>query len=40
MNDLELLKILPKEHFTPHEGKWIQVRELLKIIEKKKKKRK
>ena len=40
MNDLELLKTLPKEHYTPHEGKWIVVRELIKILEKKKKKRK
>jgi hypothetical protein len=40
MSDMELLKILPKEHYTPHEGKWIMVRELIKILENKKKKRK
>jgi hypothetical protein len=40
MSDLELLKTLPKEHYTPHEGNWIMMRELIKILEKKKKKRK
>jgi hypothetical protein len=40
MNDLELLKTMPSEHYTPHEGKWMYVRELIKILEKKEKKKK
>ena len=32
MSDIELLKQLPSEHWTPWEGKWIMVKELLKIL--------
>jgi hypothetical protein len=32
MNDLELLKKIPKEHYTDHGGKAILVRDLMKIL--------
>jgi hypothetical protein len=32
MNDLELLKKIPKEHYTDHSGKAILVRDLMKIL--------
>lgn len=34
MNELDLLKSLPKEQFTEYNGKCIQVRSLIKILEK------
>jgi hypothetical protein len=34
MSELDLLKILPKEQFTEYKGKCIQVRDLIKILEK------
>ena len=40
MNELELLKTIPPEHYTPYQGKWMYVRELIKILEKKEKKEK
>ena len=33
MNDLELLKKLPKEHYTEHSGKPILIRDLIKILD-------
>ena len=32
MDDLELLKKIPKEHYTDHSGKAILVRDLMKIL--------
>ena len=34
MSELDLLKILPKEQFTEYKGKCIQIRDLIKILEK------
>lgn len=36
MNELDLLKILPKEQFTEYKGKCMQVRDVIKILEKEK----
>jgi len=33
MNDLELLKKIPKEHYTEHSGKPLLVRDLIKILD-------
>ena len=33
MNDIELLKKLPKEHYTEHGGKAILVKNLIKILD-------
>lgn len=40
MNDLDLLKRIPKEHYTTHNGKTIKVEELLRLIEEQNKKSK
>jgi hypothetical protein len=32
MNDLELLKKIPKEHYTDHCGKPLLIRDLIKIL--------
>jgi hypothetical protein len=32
MNDLELLKKIPKEHYTEHCGKPLLIRDLIKIL--------
>ena len=34
MSELDLLKILPKEQFTEYKGTCIQIRDLIKILEK------
>ena len=34
MSELDLLKILPKEQYTEYKGKCIQIRDLIKILEK------
>lgn len=34
MSELDLLRILPKEQFTEYKGKYIQIRDLIKILEK------
>jgi len=33
MNDLELLKKIPKEHYTEHSGKALLIRDLIKILD-------
>jgi hypothetical protein len=33
MNDLQLLKKLPKEHYTEHSGKPILIRDLIKVLQ-------
>lgn len=33
MNDLELLKRIPQEHYTLHEGKYMLVKDVRKIVE-------
>jgi len=33
MNDIELLKKIPKEHYTEHSGKPILIRDLIKILD-------
>jgi len=33
MNDLELLKKIPKEHYTEHSGKPILIRDLIKVLD-------
>lgn len=35
MNETELLKKIPKEHYTIHNGKTLKVGELIKKLEKK-----
>lgn len=40
MNELDLLKRIPKEHYTEHSGKTIKVEELLRILEKQNKRSK
>jgi hypothetical protein len=32
MNDIELLKKIPKEHYTEHSGKALLIRDLIKIL--------
>ena len=34
MSEIDLLKILPKEQYTEYKGKCIQIRDLIKILEK------
>ena len=36
MNLLELLKRIPQEHFTEHDGKYMSVRELRELLEQNK----
>ena len=38
MDQLDLLKRIPKEHYTEHKGKIIKVEELLRMLEKQNKK--
>ena len=33
MNDLELLKRIPQEHYTSHEGKYTLVKDVRRIVE-------
>ena len=33
MNDIELLKKIPKEHYTEHSGKPILIRDLIKVLD-------
>jgi len=33
VNDLELLKRIPQEHYTLHEGKCMKVKDVRKIVE-------
>lgn len=40
MEDLDLLKRIPKEHYTEYKGKPIKVEKLLQLFEKQHKKKK
>jgi hypothetical protein len=40
MDQLDLLKRIPKEHYTLHDGKIIRVGDLLNLLSKKNKKKK
>lgn len=40
MNDLDLLKRIPKEHYTDYKGKPVKVEKLLQLLEKQHKKKK
>lgn len=34
MNEIDLLKRIPQEHYTIHEGKYMLVKEVRKIVER------